>query len=153
MTTLTPTAPSPFSWRAGFYERAAVRQIHEAAPAERDWEELLLAKLGPRGWGRVHQFRTYYASGWSEDQRPAISPRALSAFFGFLKVFTFPSGVIPSVFLTDGGGIELCWEDEERRALQVEFTRAGAEFYREATGQEGELAHGDLRQLLARLSS
>jgi hypothetical protein len=133
-------------------EPAALANIHRTAPDERAREELLLGKLGPRGWGRVHHFRNYYTPGWGDHAGQVLSPRALSAFFHFVDAFSFPSGVIPSVFLTDPGGIELCWEDENRKSVQVEFTRTGAEYYREATGEEGVFAHGALKDLLLRLS-
>jgi hypothetical protein len=134
-------------------ESAALANVHRAAPDEWVREELLLAKLGPRGWGRVHHFRNYYTSGWGESAGQVLSPKALGAFFQFVDAFTFPSGVVPSVFLTDRGGIELCWEDEGRKSVQVEFTRTGAEFYREATGEEGMVTHGALQQHLLRLAS
>ena len=134
-------------------EPAAVANVHRTAPDEWAREELLLAKLGARGWVRVHHVRNYYGPGWGEHVGPMLSPRALSAFFQFVDVFTFPGGVVPSVFFTDRGGIELCWEDESHKSVQIEFTRTAAEFYREATGEEGALAHGALQQLLLRLSS
>jgi hypothetical protein len=154
MTTLLPPPQSlAYALVNDLREPAAVANIHRTAPDEWAREELLLAKLGARGWGRVHHFRNYYGSGWGEHTGSVLSPRALSAFFRFVDAFKFPSGVIPSVFLTDRGGIELCWEDESRKSVQVEFTRAGAEFYREATGEEGALANDALEELLLRLSS
>ena len=154
MTTLIPPPQSPaYTLVNDLREPAALATIHRTAPDEWVREELLLAKLGSRGWGRVYHFRNYYGSGWGEHAGQMLSPKALSAFFQFVDAFAFPHGVVPSVFLTDRGGIELCWEDESRKPVQVEFTRTGAEFYREATGDEGELAHGALSQLLLRLAS
>ena len=153
MTTLMPTPQSPtYTLVNDLCEPTALANIHRTAPDERAREELLLAKLGSRGWGRVHHFRNYYASGWSEHDGQALSPKALSAFFRFADAFTFHSGVTPSVFLTDRGGIELCWEDEAGKSVQVEFTRTGAEFYREATGEEGTVPHAALQHLVQRLS-
>jgi len=154
MTALMPPPPSSgYALVNDLREPAAVANIHRTAPDEWAREELLLAKLGARGWVRVHHFRNYYGPGWGEHVGPMLSPRALSAFFQFVDVFTFPCGVVPSVFFTDRGGIELCWEDESHKSVQIEFTRTAAEFYREATGEEGALAHGALQQLLLRLSS
>lgn len=116
-------------------------------------EETLLRKLGARGWGRVYHFRNCYSSGWGEHDGKMLSPKALTAFFQFLESTNFPPGTVPSVFLTDRGGIELCWEDKQGKAEQVEFTRTGAEYYREATGEEGTILHRDTEQLCRRLAS
>lgn len=154
MTTLMPPPQSPaYTLVSDLCEPAALATVHRTAPDEWAREELLLEKLGPRGWGRVHHFRNYYASGWGEHAGQLLSPKALSAFFQFVGEFAFPAGVVPSVFLTDHGGIELSWEDANRKPVQVEFTRAGAEFYREAAAEEGALPHCALKELLARLSS
>jgi len=81
-----------------------------------------------------------------------MSPRALDAFFRFLEAATFPADrVRPSVFLTDRGGIELCWEDPNGKSVQVEFTGTAAEFYKAATDEEGAVALDGLAQLAQRL--
>ena len=113
-------------------------------------EELLLNKLGAKGWGRVHNFRNYYTSGCGENG-PVLSPRALDAFFAFIEETTFPTS--PSVFLTDCGGIELCWEDAQGESVQVEFTSAGAGFYKAATDEEDVVPLDDLAQLSQRLAT
>ena len=134
-------------------ELAAVAAVRRTAPDELAREELLLRKLGPKGWGRVYHFRNYYASGWGENGR-VLSPRALDAFFRFVEEANFPAGKSsPSVFLTDRGGIELCWEDGDGKQVQVEFTGTGAEFYKAATEEEGVVAFDGLAQLARRLST
>ena len=80
--------------------------VHGPAPDQWARHELLLRKLGPKGWGRVYQFRNYYGPGWGERGR-VLSPRALEAFFRFVEMADFPPATRPSVFLTDRGGIEL----------------------------------------------
>jgi len=118
-----------------------------------DHRDLLLRKLGPKGWGRVYQFRNYYESGWGEKGR-VLSPKALDAFLRFLEEATFPADkTSPSVFLTDRGGIELCWEDPSGKSVQVEFTGTGAEFYKAATDEEGAVALDALTQLPRLLSA
>jgi len=107
------------------------------APDEVEFEELLLQKLGPRGWGRLHHFRQYYSPAWGTGAEKPLSPRAVGAFRLFLQNVQFPHGRLPSIFLTDKGGLELCWEDVNSKSVQVEFTSNGIEFYREATDQEG----------------
>jgi len=127
--------------------------LRPAMPSETAREELLLRKLGPRGWGRVYHFRYFYSQGWSEDSRPPLSPRALDAFTRFLERITFPSGVLPSVFLTDASGLELSWEDRSGQSVQVEFRSESIEFYRAASGEEGEVSFEQLETLATRLSA
>jgi len=134
-------------------ELAAVAAVRRTAPDELAREELLLRKLGPKGWGRVYHFRNYYASGWGENGR-VLSPRALDAFFRFVEEANFPAGKSsPSVFLTDRGGIELCWEDGDGKQVQVEFTGTCAEFYKAATEEEGVVTFDGLAELARRLSA
>jgi hypothetical protein len=134
-------------------EPAAPANVLRSVPDEWAREDLLIRKLGARGWGRVHHFRNYYTAGWGEQSGKPLSPRALSAFFQFLEAVNFPASTVPSVFLTDCGGIELCWEDENGKSVHVEFTHAGAEFFREATGDEGTVPHNAMPQLCQQLSS
>jgi hypothetical protein len=135
-------------------EPSALATIHRPPPDELEREELLLRKLGPRGWGRVHHFRNYYQSGWGEQHGQVLSPKALEAFFRFLEAVDFPAAkTSPSVFLTDKGGVELSWEDADGRPVQVEFTRERMEYYREATGEEGTMGHDVIVQLSRRLTS
>jgi len=101
----------------------------------------------------VYHFQNYYASGWGEKGH-ILSPKALDAFYRFVEEATFPADKSsPSVFLTDRGGIELCWEDSNGDAIQVEFTGTGAEFYKAATNEEGVVAFDGLGQLSRRLSA
>ena len=113
MTALMPPPQSPaYALVNDLREPAAAANVHRTAPDEWAREELLLAKLGARGWRRVHHFRNYYGPGWGEHVGPMLSPRALSAFSQLVDVFTFPSEVVPSVFFTDRGKhhneIKLC---------------------------------------------
>ncbi len=152
MTTLSlPTQSPAYTLVEGLRESAAVLSVRRAAPDGWAREELLLRKLGPKGWGRVYHFQNYYESGWGEKGR-VLSPRALDAFFRFVEEADFPAGKSsPSVFLTDRGGIELCWEDPNGKSVQVEFTGTGAQFYKAATDEEGLVAFDGLAQLSRRL--
>jgi len=118
-------------------------------------EEVFLRKLGIRGWRRVHYFRNHFETGWGEHQQGrSLSPRAFEAFLRFVGSVAFPaSSKKPSVFLTDSGGIELCWEDVSGHAVQVEFTRDGAEYFLGATEEEGFIAYSEMGNLSARLSA
>lgn len=153
MTTLLRSTNSPaYTLVEGLRESASTSSVRRAAPDEWGREEMLLRKLGPKGWGRVYHFRNYYGSGWGEKGR-VLSPRALEAFFRFVESVSFPPGPSPSVFLTDRGGIELCWEDRNGKPVQVEFTGTVAEFYEAATEIEGFVMLSDLAQLSRRLSA
>lgn len=148
MTTLNlPPQTSCYCVVDDLRESPGLANVQRSAPDDWAREELLLNKLGPRGWGRIHHFRNYYLSGWGGGSGQMLSPKALGAFFQFLESMNFPSGSQPSVFLTDRGGIELAWEDSSGKAVQVEFTRDGAEYFQEATGLEGCLSNGALRTL------
>ena len=153
MTTLSfPTQTPAYTLVEGLRESASGLSVRRAAPDEWAREELLLRKLGPKGWGRVYHFRNYYAPGWGEKGR-VLSPRALDAFFRFVDITSFPPGTTPSVFLTDRGGIELSWEDRNGKPVQVEFTGTGAEFYNAATEEEGIISFDGLAGLSQRLSA
>ncbi|MCL4177209.1 MAG: TIGR04255 family protein [Verrucomicrobia bacterium] len=72
-------------------------------------------------------------------------------FFGLIELDLLAT-LNPSVFLTDRGGIELCWEDREGKSIQVEFTATGAEFFHSASEEEGVVPFDGLAQLASRLS-
>ncbi len=153
MTLTLQTQPPAYVLVEGLRESASVSTVRRAAPDGWASEELLLRKLGPKGWGRVYHFRNYYAAGWGENGR-VLSPKALDAFFRFVENANFPAGKSsPSVFLTDRGGIELCWEDQNGKSIQVEFTGTGAEFYQAATDEEGAVTFNDLARLSQHLAA
>ena len=115
--------------------------------------ELLLSKLGAKGWGRLHHFRHYYSTGWGESSGRPLSPRVLETFYRFLELATFPEGPKPSVFLTDAGCIELCWEDPSGKAVQVEFKPAEIEFYLQNQDFEGSVPGSEVKELARRLAA
>ena len=128
------------------------RALTWSEPGEADRDELLLSKLGVRGWGRLHHFRLLYQGGWGEGKGRPVSPRTVSALVKFLERFTWPEGVTPSLFLTDRGGIEVAWEEQGGFPVQLEFHRDGIEIYREAEGAEAELAPGDVARAVELLA-
>ena len=147
MTTALPSLPnfSRHSYQVpdALQSESLSSSVRASEPGETAREELLLKKLGPKGWGRVHHFRNFYQQGWGDGSGKALSPRALAAFYAFLKAVSFPGGKVPSVFLTDGGGLELSWEEDGNRPIQFEFSPSGIEVYREKTGTDGVFALTD----------
>ncbi len=116
-------------------------------------EQALLAKLGARGWGRTHLFRNHYNQPRSERQSAPVSARAVDALTRFVAGAAFPSGVVPSVFLTDQGGLELCWEDAQGAARQIEFKPDGIDYYVAATEEEGSAGWDHLPELIHKLTT
>lgn len=129
--------------RPGYVLNVDLRETSQCQGAQRisfdesAREDLLIKKLGSKGWGRVHHFRNFYQPGWGEGYGQMLSPKAVEAFFRFLETVTFSQEKPhPSVFLTDSGGIELCWEDSAGKAIQFEFKRDGIGFYSESLDRE-----------------
>lgn len=115
-------------------------------------ESIVTKKLGARGWGRVDAFMNHYGPGWGNGNRP-LSPRALAALCKFLERHVFPSAITPSVFLTDDGHLELCWEDSTGKSTQLEFGPEQVKFYVEARGLEGAFTLSDAERLEAILDT
>ena len=120
-------------------------------PSER--ADLLLAKLGAEGLRRVHHFRHYYSSGWGDGTGKRLSPPVLKTFYRFVEFASFSGTTKPSVFLTDHGSIELCWEDFSGKAVQVEFRSGDIEFFNEAQQLEGTVPIHQVKEVAARLSA
>jgi len=113
---------------------------------------LVLRKLGPKAWVRVSLFRNYFGPGWGENGK-VLSPKALEAFFRFLERAAFPAeSRSPSVFLTDRGGIEICWEDRSGKPVQVEFTGNGIEYYTAENEEAAVVGFEGLEQVCQHLS-
>jgi len=85
--------------------------------------------------------------------RQTVVPRALETFYRFLGVGNISPGVKPSLFLTDAGCIELCWEDSSGKAVQVEFRPAEIEFYLEKQDLEGSVPGSEAKELATRLAA
>jgi hypothetical protein len=154
---MTTTLPLPrqfvYELSDNLREETPLHGVRRTEPSEGEREELLLSKLGAKGWGRLHHFRYYYSAGWGGDSGKPLSPRALETFYRFLESATFPSGSVPSVFLTDAGCIEVCWEDFEGKAVQVEFKPAEIEFFIEARQLEGSAPASEAKDLARRLAA
>jgi len=129
-----------------------------SAAAYFDWNEQpqetsILNKLGPKGWERIQRFKNLHGIGGANSSRP-LSPKGLSALYRFVASMNFPQNAKPpSVFLTDLGGIELCWETAEGAPIQVEFTGVGVEVYRGNTDEESFVKFADITSLANSLSA
>ena len=153
---MTTTLPIPQSETYQLGERLAngapLPAVHTPRPNEVAREELLLKRLGARGWGRMHHFRNFYQPGWGDPRCKPLSPRATESFFRFLEAVRFPDGCTPSLFLTDQGGLELRWE-LNGSDVQVEFSSDGIEYYLAAEEQESFVPHAEVPALVRQLSS
>ncbi len=154
---MTTSLPQPrhsvYQLSDNLRDEAVLLGVRAAAPNEGEREELLLSKLGAKGWGRLHHFRHYYSSGWGDGSGRPLSPRALETFYRFLESVTFPQTVKPSLFLTDEGWIELCWDDPSGKAVQVEFRSAEIEFYLGTQEVESSVPSSEVSVLARRLSA
>ena len=130
---------------------APLDAVYTPSPNEADREETLFKKLGARGWGRMHQFRYFYQPEWGESRCKPLSPRALEVFYRFIEALQIPSGCVPSLFLTDSGGLELRWE-VDGKDVQVEFSADGIEYYLPDIGVEVRLPHWDALSVARELS-
>lgn len=113
-----------------------------------DDQDIILQKLGPRGYGRMLAFTQFYTTGWGEGNKQ-VSPRGLSAFLRFLKQVTFRKGADPSVFLSDDGELQVAWNDESGQAVQLLFGPKTIDVFHEAKRRDDSVAlneYGNLAQ-------
>lgn len=144
-----PTRNSELDLLVGLQKSPSYRT---AAPGESDREELLLNKLGKRGWGRLHYFRQEFSDRWGEGKEKPFSPKSQEALFHFLEMIDWPEGILPSLFLTPDGHLELAWEDSKGKRVQLEFGPQQTELYMESEEKEVVLPNGSLSQLPAILN-
>ena len=150
---LPPPPASAYRLTEELREPMGLAGIHRIAMDDLAVEQSLLAKLGARGWGRIHHLRNHYNQPWGEGGGEPLSPRALDGLTRFVSAATFPSGRQPSVFLTDQGNLELSWEDARGLARQVEFTATGIDYFVAATGEEGSFGLDRLVDVVSKLTS
>jgi hypothetical protein len=127
--------------------------VQFSAPDEAEREDWVLKKLGAKAWGRLYQFKHYYGPGWGEGTGRSLSPRSLELFYRFLASLTLREPCKPSIFLTDDGNLEMCWEDRLGKTVQVEFTPDGIDYFIEAEETESHASNGDLPDVAKSLSA
>lgn len=153
MTVCLPPPSSSYQLVDDLRERMGIPSVHRVAMDDLSVEQALLTKLGSRGWGRIHHFRNHYNQAWGERHAAPVSARALDNLARFVTAASFPAGKTPSVFLTDGGGLELCWEDEGGSARQIEFKSDGIDYYVAATNEEGSVGLNAIPELVSKLAA
>lgn len=134
-------------------EPMGIPSVHRVAMDDLAVEQALLTKLGARGWGRIHHFRNHYNQVWGERGAAPVSPKALESLAQFVLAATFPPGKVPSIFLTDAGGLELCWEDTTGAARQVEFTPDGINYFLAVTGEEGSVGFNEIAAVATKMAA
>ncbi|MBI4625764.1 MAG: hypothetical protein HY736_21405 [Verrucomicrobia bacterium] len=150
---LPPPPPSAYRLVEELRDPAAIAGVHRVAMDELESEQALLTKLGARGWGRIHHFRNHYHQPWGERNAAPLSPRALEGLTRFVVAAAFAPGKLPSVFLTDSGGLELCWEDERGGARQVEFKSDGIDYYIADCEEEGSVRLDNVGELVRKFAA
>lgn len=135
----TPTSYGPYQVTesmASYSTEANSDRIRMSEPGESEHDELLLDKLGEKGWGRLHYFRNEFSSVWGDGEGRPLSPKSQETFFTFLKFANVSKEENPSLFLTDEGHLEICWEDESGKSIQFEFGPYESELYIESSETE-----------------
>jgi hypothetical protein len=150
---LPPPAAASYRLVDELREPMGIAGVHRIAMDDLAVEQALLTKLGARGWGRIHHFRNHYHQPWGERGVAPVSPRALESLSHFVLRATFPHGQIPSVFLTDAGGLELCWEDTDGTARQVEFKPDAIEYFVGRSREEGSVGLDRVDFVVGKLSA
>jgi len=69
------------------------------------------------------------------------------ALQSFLEVADFPEGVVPSLFITPEGFLELAWEDADGSKVQLELGSQETEVYVEARDLETMLPNTDMENI------
>ena len=150
---LPPPSASAYRLTEELREPMGFSSIHRVAMDDLAVEQSLLSKLGARGWGRIHHFRNHYNQSWGERRGEPLSPRALDGLTRFVTRATFPVSSQPSVFLTDHGSLELCWEDAQGTARQVEFRADGIDYFVAATGEEETVGLDRMAEVITKLTA
>lgn len=149
-TTFPYPLPRPYHLEGSFQERQDL--MTPFGPLSMDEQDLLINKLGARGYGRVLLFSQYYGSGWGEGNKQ-VSPKGQASLLRFLEKVDFRSGADPSVFLTDEGALELAWVDTHGNPVQLAFGSQGIEVYHETAGRDEVVPVTEYEQLAIAFSN
>ena len=133
--------------------------LHLTIPRVTSWMEssvppelpgLVYAKLGDAAWQRFHDF-SRWPDGWAGPHSQAIAWGTYYNFGKFLEAARFlTSRPPPSLFVTDGGELELTWEARDGSNINVTLTPDGATYFIESRGEEAQVAPEGLPLLAER---
>ena len=156
--TLTLDQPSGYALVSFLPETALPESLSQSLPDEMAQDDLVIRKLGVKAWGRLDYFRRFYSQAWGDRGTGGpLSPRAVQGLRRFLEACGDCLSSLqrkPSLFLTDDGLLELCWEDLSGKAIQLVFRPTEVEYFIEQRHVEGCAAYqpDSLRKLAAILS-
>jgi hypothetical protein len=107
--------------------------------------------LGPNASARFDEF-SRYRDGWDFGRGRRLTPGSATTLERFLVAHPFEI-VRPSLFLTHEGFLELAWESDGARRIELEFQPDRVAYYVAADGseQEGTIRAecvGELRAIL-----
>jgi len=106
--------------------------------------------IGEHGVQRFEEFKRYH-DGWDYGRGRALSPRSVAAFESFLRRVPELAAVEPSLFLTAEGNLQLGWEDEQGRVVEVDFLPNRIDYFIESSQEEGSSRLDALPQLIERI--
>lgn len=94
-----------------------------------------------------------YPDGWAGGEGQALSPLSLAVLDSFLQHYSH-FATEPSLFLTRHGTLELAWETQEGRAINLEFLPNEIEYFVATDGEEGviQATRSDISTLKEKLS-
>lgn len=94
--------------------------------------------IGQHGLNRFLEFKQY-KFGWDSGCGKELSSRSVAILEYFIsRLGELPTE--PSLFFTREGNLQLGWEDEEGKSIEVECFPSHIEYYIEATGAEDSVA-------------
>ena len=120
----------------------ATKRNAEWDPNEAD--EVIRRKLGENGWERWQTFRRSLPGNPGTPKAKSHLTRSEVALLATLESLDFRDEIIPSLFLTDEGRLELAWRDADGKAIQIEFGPAESEIYVEASEYESTVPNREL---------
>ncbi len=102
-------------------------------------DECVKKFIGKDSFERFEHFAAYH-DGWDGGRGKSVSPMSVAMMNTFIHMAIEKNrkpSTTPSLFMTHDGILQIIWEDKEGRAIDLEFTEHGIEFYFEASEKEG----------------
>lgn len=134
---------SVYLWQIPYVSSWVEKGLPAALPG------LVYAKIGSAALQRLNDFRLWPA-GWNNGTGDEIAWGTLQNLESFLDHAHFRTARPPSLFLTDAGHLELVWEARNGSEINVEITPSGANYFFQATGEEGGVSAAQLADIATR---